>query len=117
MESCLPDCLDRFFVEAERMRVLLAADIGRDRALELCAAELLEDRRPEQRVIERSRSHAYERVFMRALEARVIGVRYPEGEQPQDAAGLLESGQRLPLSLEHGQQGWVERIGVGERVP
>ena len=98
------------------VRVLLAADVRRDRALELCAAELLEDRRSEEWVVERRRSHADERVLVRALEARLIGIRHPEGEQAQYAAGLLESGQRLPLPLEHRQQRRVERIGSGESV-
>ena len=71
----------------------------------------------EQRVVERCRAQADERVLVGALEARLIGVRHPERQQAQDAAGLLESRQRLPLPLEHGQQRRVERIGRGERVP
>jgi hypothetical protein len=51
-----------------------------------------------------------------ALEPRLIRVRHQEREQPQNAAGLLKSGQRLPLPLEHGQQRRVEWIGRGESV-
>ena len=53
---------------------------------------------------------------MSALEAALVGIRYPEREQPQYAAGLLKSGQRLPLPLEYGQQRRMEWIGSGEGI-
>src|SRR5262245_25306678 len=111
MEARLAYRLHRLFVEAEGVRVLLTADVRRDCGFQLCATELLENCRSEQWVIERRRSHANERVLVGTLESRLIGIRHPECEQTQYAAGLLKSGQRLPLALKYGQQRRVERVG------
>ena len=81
------------------MGVLLADDVGRHRPFKARLPELLEHRRPERRIVEGRRAERDQRVPVGALEACDVGVRDPQGQEPQDPAGLLEAWQRLLTCL------------------
>ena len=115
MQPRFLDDVDGFTVEPHGKRVGLAADVGGHRAFQPCFAQLLEERRAEEGIVERRRAQADQRIAVRALEAFLIGARDPQRQQAQNAARLLKARDGLPFALEHRQHQRVKGIGCRER--
>ena len=105
----------RLLVQSNGVGVGLADDVGRDGDFQLARPKLLEHGGPKRRVFKRRQPQRDQRLAGRLAMFFLVGVRHPQRQHPQDAAGPLEARQALPFPLEDRKHGRVERIGRQER--
>jgi hypothetical protein len=73
MQSGLSDLVRCFCIQTQRVRVFLAGDVGGDGWFQPLFAQLLEHRRAEQGIFQRSRSQCNQRVLVSATEPFRVG--------------------------------------------
>jgi hypothetical protein len=105
------DGVVRLSVEPGGVGLLLAADVGGDRAFEPGLAQVLEHGGAEQGLFQGVGAKADQGVFVAALEALLVGLGHPEGQHAEHTTGLLEARQLLPFALEDRNGRGVEWIG------
>ena len=105
-----------FLVQADGVRILLAADVRGDGPLQRVSPSC--SNRAERN--SESSSGAVPRPMSGSrcapLKPSLVGTRDPQGQQAQHAARLLEARQGLPLPLEDGQGHRVEGVARLERL-
>src|SRR4029077_3583476 len=91
VKSGFADTFHSLIVQTDCVRVVFPADIRCDGGFKAMLTELLEHSSTKLRVVQGCGAKSDQWVAMAAFESCLIGVRNPQGQKPQDSAGLLKS--------------------------
>jgi len=92
------------------MGVLLPADVRCNCGLKTMLAELLKHGGAKLGIVQRRSAKPNQGIAMVTFEPVLKRMGHPQSQEPEDSAGLLESRQTLPLSLEDRENARMEGI-------